>query len=316
MTFSQAPTPSSENQTQLIQNAAELNTDPRQSKQMPLALKALMVKPTFFNVENPINPHMRKADGTLHALNFNKVQEQWTMLHDAYLKIGIPVLAIDGQPGKPDMVFCANQSLPIVDNSGNKLLLLSNMHNDIRHSEVPFIAESLISQQYKLAHLPARSSETLFEAMGDCLWLPGKRFLLGGYGHRTTKAIYNYVSQIAQAPVALFELVNPRFYHLDTCLSIINDDTAIAHESAFTEPGLKLLNKIFPNLIPVTLKEADSPGFACNAHCPDGKHVLIQQGNVQINSVLQKAGFTVVELPTDEFIKSGGSVFCMKLMYF
>ena len=31
--------------------------------------------------------------------------------------------------------------------------------------------------------------------------------------------------------------------------------------------------------------------------------------------MLREAGFEVVELDTDEYLKSGGSVFCMKLMY-
>ena len=62
--------------------------------------------------------------------------------------------------------------------------------------------------------------------------------------------------------------------------------------------------------------EADSPGFACNAHCPDEKHVIIQKGNAQSVALIKQHNFIPIEIDTSEFIKSGGSVYCMKLMYF
>jgi N-dimethylarginine dimethylaminohydrolase len=152
--------------------------------------------------------------------------------------------------------------------------------------------------------------------MGDALWLPSHRVLLGGYGHRTTKEIYAEVARQTDATVITFELVNPRFYHLDTCLSILNSTTALACKDAFTADGWTLVQKIFPNVIEVSLDEADSPVFACNAHCPDGKHVILQSGAGKTVSALKSAGFVPVELSTEEFIKSGGSVFCMKLQFF
>ena len=55
--------------------------------------------------------------------------------------------------------------------------------------------------------------------------------------------------------------------------------------------------------------------LASNAHCPDGKHVLIQEGCPVTNRQLKEAGFIPVELETGEFLKAGGSVFCMKQMF-
>jgi len=54
--------------------------------------------------------------------------------------------------------------------------------------------------------------------------------------------------------------------------------------------------------------------LACNGHCPDGEHFLVQRGARVTNQRVQEAGFSVIELDTSEFLKSGGSVFCMKLM--
>ena len=54
--------------------------------------------------------------------------------------------------------------------------------------------------------------------------------------------------------------------------------------------------------------------LACNACCPDGRNVLMQRGCERTGAALRAAGFTVRELETGEFLKSGGSVFCMKLL--
>src|SRR5205823_74258 len=114
----------------------------------------------------------------------------------------------------------------------------------------------------------------------------------------------------------IFKLTHPRFYHLDTCLSILNQTTALYCPAAFDTDGIDQLHKNFPNLIEVPLNEADAPGFACNAHCPDQKHVILQKGSVQTCKNLVKNGFVPFEVDTSEFIKSGGSVFCMKLEFF
>lgn len=300
----------------LIHTAQELTFDVRQTPQMPLAQKILMVRPTFFHVDNPINPHMRKADGSLHSLDKVKAMSEWETLRETYRKLGFSVFEAEAQQGLPDMVFCANQSLPFVSRLGERMAIMSNMANDVRNREVPTIQATLERLGYKTLSLPARGPATLLEGMGDALWLPGYRVLLGGYGHRTTKEIYAEVARHVDATVITFELVNPRFYHLDTCLSILNSEAALACRDAFTADGWQLINRVFPKIIEVPLAEADSPVFACNAHCPDGKHVILQSGAKATVAALRKHGFEPVELSTEEFIKSGGSVFCMKLQFF
>jgi N-dimethylarginine dimethylaminohydrolase len=300
----------------LIHNASELTTAPQQHAVQPKAKRMLMVQPTYFHVDNPINPHMRKADGSLHTLDKQKAMAQWQNLKAAFEKVGVEVTVCEGGKNLPDMVFCANQCLPFFGPKGEKRALLSNMANEVRHQEVPLIAQKMRECGYSTETLPARSPKTLFEGMGDALWLPGHRFLLGGYGHRTSMEIYSEVASMTQASVAVFELVNPRFYHLDTCLCILDSTTALACRDAFTAEGWALLKAIFPKIIEVDLAEADSPQFACNAHCPDEKHVFLQPGSAKVCSQLSEHGFVPVECDTSEFIKSGGSVFCMKLMFF
>lgn len=300
----------------VIRNVSELSISKESLSTMPFAYKVMMVNPAYFNVDNPINAHMLLPDGSLHILDKNKAIEQWNDLKKVYENVGLNVYVVDPVNGLPDMVFCANQSFPYLDSCGNYHAVLSNMHNDIRNEEVPYINSFLIAQGYSTRRIASRTMGYFFESMGDALWLPGYRFILGGYGFRTDKRIYNILSEVTNAPVVIFELKHPKFYHLDTCLSILNAVSAIACKEAFTEEGWLLLKLIFPKLIEVPLEEADSPGFACNAHCPDGKHVIIQKGCEKTVKLLKNENFVPLEVDTSEFIKSGGSVFCMKLMFF
>jgi N-dimethylarginine dimethylaminohydrolase len=171
------------------------------------------------------------------------------------------------------------------------------------------------TQKYETHSIGNRGEGYFFEAMGDALWLGQTKFILGGYGMRTDRRVYENLAQLTQSPVAIFELKHAKFYHLDTCLSILNSSTALACKQAFTDEGWELLHALFSNLLEVPLQEADAPGFACNAHCPDGKHVIIQKECTKTVQLLQKHNFIPIEVDTSEFIKSGGSVFCMKLMF-
>jgi N-dimethylarginine dimethylaminohydrolase len=78
-----------------------------------------------------------------------------------------------------------------------------------------------------------------------------------------------------------------------------------------TTPRASESRAAFSNLIEVGAK--DAANFACNAHCPDGKHVILQQGSAETVAELKRRNFRPIEVDTGEFIKSGGSVFCLKL---
>jgi N-dimethylarginine dimethylaminohydrolase len=300
----------------VVRNVKELSFSKESLATMAVAKNVLMVDPTYFNVDNPINAHMRRKDGSVHHLDKNKAIEQWMHLKKVYQNLGFNVFVCPPEKNLPDMVFCANQSFPFLDRTGKKHAILSNMFHDIRNKEVALINNFLINNNYTTHHFASRPLGYFFESMGDALWLPGYRFILGGHGFRTDARVYQLLSEITQSPVAIFELKNPKFYHLDTCLSILNSTSALACKEAFTEEGWKLLNAIFSNIYEVSLEESDSPGFACNAHCPDEKHVILQKGSSKITKLLQKQGYEPLEVDTSEFIKSGGSVFCMKLMFY
>lgn len=276
---------------------------------MPPPRKVMMVKPTFFDVEYVINPHM---SGQVGAVDKMQAQNEWNHLMDAYKELGFEVHVLDGVRDLPDMVFCANQSLPSIDQEGNLKAVMSRMSADQRKGEVSHIEEWLKKMGYEIMTLdPDKVSE--FEGMGDALWHYKRRMLWGGYGFRTSPEAYEELSNLLGVPVIALELVNEKFYHLDTCLCSLNSDTVLIYPDAFTAEGLAMIKRLVPNVIEASSYEAEKL-FAVNATAPDGLNVLIQQGCTDVNKKLRDHGFKVHEFSTFEFLKSGGSVFCMKLM--
>jgi N-dimethylarginine dimethylaminohydrolase len=222
------------------------------------------------------------------------------------------------------MVFCANQSLPFPEDAGNRAgVILSRMASQHRRAEVELIGGYFRERGYQVVDLPQKGASEQgesypaeqslsFEGMGDGLWHYGRRLLWGGYGPRTDRSVYDFLTTRLNAPVIALQLDDPDFYHLDTCLSILDERTALIYPGAFNEEGRDLLALLFEHVI--AAPEDESRGlFACNAHCPDGRHVILQRGCGQTCDALRDAGFLPVEVSTTEYLKSGGSVFCMKL---
>lgn len=277
---------------------------------MPLPRRVLLTTPDHFQVQYVINPHM---EGHLGSVDPDRAAAQWSALRDRYSALGMDVHTLAGQPGLPDMVFCANQTLPFLDTDGRPGIVASRMASPHRAPEVPHFEAFFADRGYVVVPVEAGAGGS-FEGMGDALWQPGIRRLWGGYGFRTDRAVYDRIQERLDADICLVALDNPDFYHLDTCLSILDGDTALYFPGAFRPEGVELLRQGFARLIEAPEDEARRL-FACNAHCPDGRHVLIQRGCRITTARLLEAGYTVIELDTDEFLKSGGSVFCMKVVF-
>ena len=277
---------------------------------IPRPGRVLLTTPAHFRVAYVINPHM---EGNIGTVDRERAQAQWEALRAAYDRLGFETHVVEGVEGLPDMVFCANQTLPYRTPGGEQGVVLSRMHAEQRKAEVPHYAEFFRSEGYEVQGLdPDLPGD--FEGMGDALWHPGRYLLWGGYGYRTDRQVYERLADKLGFPVLPLSLTDPDFYHLDTCLCPLDEATALIYPGAFDEEGRELLRAHFERIIEAPEDEARRL-FACNAHTPDGEHVLIQRGCTVTNAALRKAGYEVVELDTDEFLKSGGSVFCMKVMF-
>ena len=288
--------------------AGDLSLLPRDCPTRPLETQVLMADPSHFDVQYVINPFMQQHLGKICR---SSAFEQWEGLTEVYRSLGFLVQVLDSVEGLPDLVFTANQSFPVIDSSGRTSIVRAQMHAVERRPEVEWVAEWFERQGVVIRSL--EDSSVVFEGMGDCLWVPGHRFAIGGWGYRTQLRAYAVLGALLDLPIATLQLVEPRFYHLDTCLSVLDSRRALFVPEAFDATGQALLEALFEELHPVPLDEAIQC-LACNGHSPDGRHFIVQRGAARTVALVQSLGLTPIEVDTTEFLKSGGSVYCMKLM--
>jgi len=278
-----------------------------------------MSSPEYFDIIDVKNAHM---DGQKGRLNRELALIQWVNLKHIYQnllkeKIIKGVDQVNGQKGCEDMVFTANQSFPWLTENGEKVVVMSKMRHISRQKEVPFFRTFYEEAGYKILDL---QKAEMFEGMGDTIPHPGRRLLWGGYGHRSSPAAYEEISEMLNVDIITLELKNDLFYHLDTCFVPLDEDTVMITPLAFTKEGLECISKMFKNVIEVPAHEAVN-GFALNAHVMinkenNSKVAVIQEGNPNTSAILKANGYKVFETNTSEYMKSGGSVFCMKMMYY
>lgn len=106
------------------------------------------------------------------------------------------------------------------------------------------------------------------------------------------------------------QLVNPRFYHLDTALAVLDDETIAFYPPAFGATSVALLRKMFPGAIEVSDADADVLGL--NA-VSDGLNVVHPAAATGFAAQLAAAGFRPVGVDLSELLKGGGSVKCCTL---
>jgi len=293
----------------ILNTPAEIKAALKSAPDRPKSSRVLMARPDHFSVLTAINPWMKTKSGRLHSVNKETALSQWDALREAYEKIGVGVEVIEAGGELPDFCFCANQSFPFLDGHSRPAVILSRMKNESRAPEVPYYERWYSSRGWRIYELPRTVPS--FEGMGDAIRHPTKNVLFGGIGPRSAEAAWPEVAKISDTPVIPLRLKDERFYHLDTCLACLDASTALWIPDAFDAPTQERLRAAFAQLVAVPPK--DAANFACNAHCPDGKHVILQKGSTATVAELKKRGFAPIEVDTGEFIKSGGSVFCLKL---
>jgi N-dimethylarginine dimethylaminohydrolase len=118
------------------------------------------------------------------------------------------------------------------------------------------------------------------------------------------------VGHLLDVGTASLELVDPRFYHLDTCFCPLDSGNVLIVREAFSPASLRLIYELVPNPIEVPLEVG--LGFACNGMVV-GKQVVSAQSIASISDSLAECGYVPVPLPMSEFMKSGGGVRCLTL---
>src|SRR5205807_9498557 len=234
----------------------------------------LLCAPDYYGIEYEINPWMNRARGAETEL----VKSQWHVLHNTLGVLGAKIDLIPPQPKLPDMVFTANAGLTV-----GQQFIPSNFRHQERAGEAPHFARWMESRGYEVLWLP---KDLYFEGEGDALFDGDALFC--GYKFRSDIQSHRAVADMLGCLVISVELVDPRFYHLDTCFCPLPDGGAVWFPPAFDEYGQRAIREHVAELIDVLPEEAMH--FSCNAVVLD-RDIVLPEGAPNLVKSLTSRGY-------------------------
>jgi len=267
---------------------------------MSSKVRFLMCPPDAYDVDYVINPWM---EGNIHRSSPQAAAGQWQALH-RLLTENATIENITPQPGLPDMVFTANAGLAV----GPKVVLSRFLHRE-RQGEEQHFRKWFEKHGFEVFELP---QDLPFEGAGDALLDRHRGCLWAGYGFRSELDSHPWLARWLEIEVISLRLIDPRFYHLDTCFCPLEGGWVLYYPQAFDAYSNRLIEQRVELEKRVPVSEADAVRFACNA-VNLGRRIFVNQMSQELHQRLTSAGFDIIETPLSEFMKSGGAAKCLTL---
>jgi N-dimethylarginine dimethylaminohydrolase len=265
---------------------------------VPTQATFLMCPPKLYDVNYVINPWMQ---GNIHASSQARAAEQWQRLYEAVSNIA-EVLLVEPQPGSPDMVFTANAGL-----ERNGTVVISSFFHPERQDEEPHFRTWFREAGYTILDIPRA---TPFEGEGDALFSTDGTRLWAGYGPRSLITSHQALREAWSIEVTPLHLIDPRFYHLDTCFAPLEGGYAMYFPEAFDRASIERIEAFYPPEKRIIVAAEDALRFACNA-VNVGRTIILNQISRELSSELASRGFHVVQVALSEFLKAGGAAKCL-----
>jgi len=255
----------------------------------------LMCPPAHFAVTYAINPWMHPGV----AVDVECALAQWDTLRRTYRDLGHRVDLLDPVPGLPDMVYAANGAT-VVDGQvyGARF----------RYAERGPEADAHRDWFRAAGYARVVEPEFVNEGEGDLLVAGG--VILAGSGFRTDPRAHAEAARVLHREVVPLELVDPRFYHLDTALAVLDETTIAWFPEAFSPASRGVLADRYPDA--VTATAADAAVLGLNA-VSDGRHVVLPAEATDLAAALAERGFVPVPIEMSELLKGGGGPKCCTL---
>jgi N-dimethylarginine dimethylaminohydrolase len=255
----------------------------------------LVCRPEHFAVTYAINPWM---DPT-RPVDRRRAIAQWEALVATYERLGHEVGEVPAVPGLPDMVFAANGGL-VVDG----LAVGARFANAERAPEASRYLAALRGAGIEVVHEPSYTNE------GEGDLLVAGDVILAGTGFRTDPRAHGEVAALTGREVVSLRLVDPRYYHLDTAVCVLDDDTIAYLPAAFDADGRAELERRFPDAILADAADAEVLGL--NA-VSDGRHVVLSREAEGLAAQFDERGFVPIPVDLSELRLAGGGPKCCTL---
>ena len=299
-------------QAESAQAAVNLEVKPQNKSEInpkTAASHLLMSPPDHFEVAYAINPWMQPAAWSLDAKRLRRdAQTGWLALKATYEKLGATVTVKPAAKGWPDLVFTANCAV-VLDGK----VLLARYRNAERAGEEAFdqqmFAQLRLRGEVDSLHRTPEGVD--FEGAGDAIFDAGRGVMWTGHGQRSSLEASRTIAQVFGLPTLALELIDPRFYHLDTCFCLLSGGEVIYHPDAFTATGRAQIQAVVGTQLITAIPE-DAAHLGVNSVCID-RDVVMCHCSAVLRAQLEALGYRVHVVPLGSFNRSGGAAYCLTL---
>jgi N-dimethylarginine dimethylaminohydrolase len=205
------------------------------------------------------------------------------------------------------MVFTANAGLVVGDT-----FVPGRFRYPQRAGEEPAFTNWAERAGFRVVPLPAGIA---FEGAGDALFDRRHPILWMGHGFRTDPDAAGALGENLDGKgvrILPLRLIDPRFYHLDTCFCPLTGGSILYYPAAFAPESRALLEDVVPARERIPVSDSDAAAFACNAVNLDQK-IVLNAATETLRSELQGRGFEVFETSLEDFLCAGGAAKCLTL---
>ena len=282
---------------------AEAERAPRPSAHL------MMSSPDHFEVSYRINPWMDPSQWSVSAerLAFD-ARRGWGELKATYERLGARVTAQAPVRGLPDMVFTANAAMVLDRKVLLARFLCAERQGEEAHNRAFFEA---LRAQGAVDEIVDTPRGLFFEGAGDAIWDPTRRLIWTGHGQRSSSEMASFIESLFDVPTIPLELVDPRFYHLDTCFCVLSGGDVLWYPAAFShEAADEIRRRVGDKLIEAT--DDDACHLGVNSVCL-GRDVVMCHASEPTRAALAARGYAVHVVPLDSFNRSGGAAYCLTL---
>jgi N-dimethylarginine dimethylaminohydrolase len=248
-----------------------------------------------YRVAWKINPHMR-----IGAVRPARACAQHAAFLRALRAAGARVLQLPFLHGAYDSVFMKDSAI-LAAYHGSLRALPTTPRHAVRRHEPAIRAAQLARVGLAIAQPLAAPLEG-----GDVVPIAHRKVALLGHGIRSHSASAPGLARFLGCGVITLALRDPTFFHLDTALAVLADDTLLLCERAFTDDALRTLARMrFRRTISVAPEAAS--GFALN-FVEVGDSIVTGTPSVALAAEL---GRPMIVSPLDELQLAGGRAACL-----
>ncbi|MCX8114848.1 MAG: arginine deiminase-related protein, partial [Burkholderiaceae bacterium] len=233
----------------------------------------------------------------------------WQQLKSTYERLGARVDVQPPQPGLPDMVFTANAALVLDRKALLARFLCAERRGEEAHDRAFFQALRARGAIDEIVETP---QGLVFEGAGDAIWDATRGVLWTGYGQRSSYEMQYALAETYAVPTVALELVDPRFYHLDTCFCVLSGGEVMVYRPAFAAKSLGLIEELVGRDKLIVVGDADAHHLAVNSVCL-GRDVVLCHASDALRGALAERGYRPHVVALDSFNRAGGAAYCLTL---